>query len=115
MTDIAASVSKTPELIQVRDPRSRDERKVSLLTLCGLALVIGAMTGLGAVAFRALIGFVHNAFYNGKLNFIYDANITEAPSRFGDWVFFSPVIGGLLVVYIVKRLRRRPRDMAFPR
>ena len=83
--------------------------------MCGLALVIGVMTGLGAVAFRALIGFVHNAFYNGKLSFIYDANIAEAPSRFGDWVFFSPVIGGLLVVYIVKHLRRRPRDMVSPR
>ena len=73
----------TPELIQVQEPKSRDERKVSLLTLCGLALVIGVMTGLGAVAFRALIGFVHNAFYNGKLSFIYDANVAEAPSRFG--------------------------------
>ena len=95
MTEIAASVSETPELIQVQEPKSRDERKVSLLTLCGLALVIGVMTGLGAVAFRALIGFVHNAFYNGMLSFIYDANVAEAPSRFGDWVFFSPVIGGL--------------------
>jgi len=62
MTEIAASASETPELIQVREPRSRDERKVSLLTLCGLALVIGVMTGLGAVAFRALIGFVHTPF-----------------------------------------------------
>ena len=114
MTEIAASASETPELIQVREPRSRDERKVSLLTLCGLALVIGVMTGLGAVAFRALIGFVHNASYNGKLSFIYDANITEAPSRFGDWVFLSPVIGGLLVVYIVKRFAPEAKGHGVP-
>ena len=114
MTEIAASVSMTPELIQVQEPKSRDERKVSLLTLCGLALVIGVMTGLGAVAFRALIGFVHNAFYNGKLSFIYDANIAEAPSRFGDWVFFSPVIGGLLVVYIVKRFAPEAKGHGVP-
>ena len=114
MTEIAASVSMTPELIQVQEPKSRDERRVSLLTLCGLALVIGVMTGLGAVAFRALIGFVHNAFYNGKLSFIYDANVTEAPSQFGDWLFFSPVIGGLLVVYIVKRFAPEAKGHGVP-
>ncbi|MET4039876.1 putative membrane protein [Bradyrhizobium sp. RT6a] len=37
-----------------------EERKVSLLVLCALALVIGVMTVLGAVGFRALIGLVHN-------------------------------------------------------
>jgi CIC family chloride channel protein len=114
MTEIAGSASKTPELPQIQSPRSRDERKVSLLTLCGLALFIGVMTGLGAVAFRALIGFVHNAFYNGKLSFVYDANIAEAPSRFGDWVFFSPVIGGLLVVYIVKRFAPEAKGHGVP-
>jgi CIC family chloride channel protein len=114
MTETAASVSKTPESIQVQGPRSRDERKVSLLTLCGLALVIGIMTGLGAVAFRALIGFVHNAFYSGRLSFIYDANIAEAPSRYGDWVFFSPVIGGLIVIYIVKRFAPEAKGHGVP-
>jgi CIC family chloride channel protein len=114
MKEIAASASKTPELTRIQGPRSRDERKVSLLTLCGLALVIGIMTGLGAVAFRALIGFVHNAFYNGRLSFIYDANIAEAPSRFGDWVFFSPVIGGLFVVYIVKRFAPEAKGHGVP-
>ena len=37
------------------------ERKVNLLVLCGLALFVGVMTGFGAVALRALIGFFHNA------------------------------------------------------
>ena len=59
-----------------------DERRVSLLVLCALALVIGVMTGLGAVVFRALIAFVHNLSYNGRLSFVYNANISEGPSRF---------------------------------
>src|SRR6202012_1970482 len=37
-----------------------EERRVSLMVLCGLALVIGVMTGLGAVGFRALSARVHN-------------------------------------------------------
>jgi chloride channel protein, CIC family len=114
MTEITASPSKIPELIRAHGPREKDDRKVSLLTLCGLALVIGVMTGIGAVVFRALIGFVHNAFYNGKLSLLYNANIAEAPSRFGDWVFFSPIIGGLIVVYIVKHFAPEAKGHGVP-
>ena len=114
MTTIAADAPKPAELIELQQPRSKDDRKVSLLTLCGLALVIGIMTGFGAVAFRALIGFVHNAFYNGRLSYIYDANIAEFPSRFGAWVFFSPVIGGLIVVYLVKRFAPEAKGHGVP-
>src|SRR6202044_4017663 len=32
-----------------------------------------------------------------------DAHIGEGPSRFGNWVFLSPVLGGLVVVYLVQR------------
>jgi hypothetical protein len=46
MTELAASASKAPELVRAQSPKSRDERTISLLTLCGLALVIGVMTGL---------------------------------------------------------------------
>lgn len=60
-----------------------------------LALVIGVMTGLGAVAFRALIGLVHNVFYKSTLTFAYDANIMEGPSPFGVCISVSPLIGGL--------------------
>ena len=87
-----------PVLIGPRAKPAGEERRVSLLTLCGLALTIGVMTGFGAVAFRALIALVHNLFYNGKLSFVFDANLSEGPSRFGDFVFFSPIIGGLIVV-----------------
>ena len=91
-----------------------DERRVSLLTLCGLALVIGVMTGAGAVASRALIALVHNLFYNGKLSFLFDANVSEGPSRFGNLVFLSPIIGGLIVVYIVKAFAPEAKGHGVP-
>jgi CIC family chloride channel protein len=109
----AAIVSEgAPALIGTR-PVS-DERRVSLLTLCGLALVIGIMTGFGAVAFRVLIALVHNLFYNGRLSFVFDANVSEGPSRFGDLVFFSPIIGGLIVVYLVKRFAPEAKGHGVP-
>jgi CIC family chloride channel protein len=87
---------------------------VSLLTLCGLALVIGVMTGIGAVVFRALIALMHNVSYNGKLSFAYDANIMEGPSQFGDLVLLSPIIGGLIVVFLVKRFAPEAKGHGVP-
>ena len=93
---------------------SREERQVSLLTLCGLALVIGVTTGIGAVGFRALIALVHNAFFNGKISFVYDANIMEGPSRFGDFVLLSPIVGGLIVVFLVRRFAPEAKGHGVP-
>ena len=107
------SVSEVTQPI-VNGPRSRNERKVNLLILCGLALLVGVMTGLGAVALRALIGFFHNAFYNGTFSFLYDANVTEGPSRFGDLVFLSPILGGLVVVFLVERFAPEAKGHGVP-
>jgi CIC family chloride channel protein len=103
-----------PALIGPSAKPASEQRRVSLLTLCGLALVIGIMTGFGAVAFRALIALVHNLFYNGKLSIVFDANISEGPSRFGDLVFFSPIIGGVIVVFLVKRFAPEAKGHGVP-
>lgn len=111
----AAIVSETAELIasKSRKPLS-EERRVNLLVLCGLALVIGVMTGLGAVVFRALIGLVHNLFYNGRLSLVYDANVSEGASRFGDLVLFAPIVGGLIVVFLVRRFAPEAKGHGVP-
>ena len=92
----------------------QSERRVGLLVLCLLALIVGVMTGIGAAALRALIGLIHNGFYNGVLSFHYNANILEAPSRFGDLVFFSPIIGGLIVVFLVQRFAPEAKGHGVP-
>src|ERR1700752_2052842 len=93
---------------------AHDERRVSLLVLCALALVIGIMTGLGAVAFRPLNALVHNVFFNGRLSYLYDANISEGPSRFGDLILFSPIVGGLVAVYLAERLAPEAKGHGVP-
>ena len=94
---------------------SRDgDRRFNLLMLCGLALVVGVMTGFGAVALRALIGLFHNLLYNGTFSIWYDANISEGPSRFGNWVFFSPIVGGLIVVFLVQRFAPEAKGHGVP-
>lgn len=95
-------------------PVREDDRRVSLLVLCGFALAVGIMTSFGAVTLRWLIGFFHNAFYNGTFTIFYDANVTEGPSRFGNWVFLSPVLGGLVVVFLVERFAPEAKGHGVP-
>jgi len=113
VTPLSAAEAEVPPL---NGPaKSRDsEKRVNLLILCALALLVGIMTGVGAVALRMLIGLFHNAFYNGTLSFIYDANVTEAPSRFGDFVLLGPIIGGLIVVYLVERFAPEAKGHGVP-
>ena len=92
----------------------REDRRVSLLTLCLLALGVGIMTGVGAVALRSLIGLIHNLMFNGVFKIPYDANILEGPSRFGNWVILSPILGGLVVVYLVDRFAPEAKGHGVP-
>jgi chloride channel protein, CIC family len=92
----------------------REERRVSLLTLCLLALGVGIMTGIGAVALRSLIGLIHNIMINGVFRVAYDANILEGASRWGNWVILSPILGGLAVVYLVDRFAPEAKGHGVP-
>ena len=96
------------------DAGAEDDRRVSLFILCLLALGVGIMTGVGAVALRSLIGLIHNAMFNGIFKIAYDANILEGPSRFGNWVILSPVLGGLAVVYMVERFAPEAKGHGVP-
>ncbi len=102
-----------PHLVASRRSR-RDERRVGLLVLCLLALFIGVLTGVGAVALRGLIGLIHNAFYSGVFSFRYNANILEGPSPFGDFLFFSPIVGGVIVVFLVQRFAPEAKGHGVP-
>ncbi|MEW9585049.1 chloride channel protein [Paraburkholderia sp. DGU8] len=74
---------------------------LGLRWLCVLAVVVGIVTGLGAVVFRSLIGLVHNAFFLGHLSFAYDASHFTPASPWGVFVILVPVVGGSAVTWIV--------------
>ena len=112
MSSTTADAAVSSETVAAGD---REERRVSLFTLCFLALGVGIFTGVGAVALRSLIGLIHNLMFNGVFKIAYDANILEGPSRFGNWVILSPILGGLVVVYLVERFAPEAKVMASPR
>jgi len=87
---------------------------VGLVTLCVLALVVGSVTGVGAIALRALIGLIHNVFFFGEFSTFYDANQPTPPSPWGPFIILAPVIGGLGVVWLVKNFAPEAKGHGVP-
>jgi chloride channel protein, CIC family len=96
-------------------PLAQDEmRRIGLVLLSVLAVVVGVVTGLTAVAFRDLIGFVHNLLFLGAPVFRYDANLFTPPSPWGPFVILVPVVGGLAVTFLVSKFAPEARGHGVP-
>ena len=91
-----------------------EARRLSLLYLSLLALALGLVTGLGAVLFRDLIGLLHNLFFAGRLDAAYDANVFTAPSRWGVLVILVPVVGSLIVTFVVSNFAPEAKGHGVP-
>jgi CIC family chloride channel protein len=57
------------------DATDEDIPRIGLAGLSVLAVIVGIVTGFGAVAFRDLIGAIHNFMFLGRLSVHYDANL----------------------------------------
>ncbi len=89
-------------------------RSIGLLTLSLLALLVGLITGVGAVAFRALIALIHNAAFLGKFTITFDANQFTPASPWGAWIIVVPVLGGLIVTFLVTTFAPEARGHGVP-
>ncbi len=58
-------------------------QRIGLTRLSLLAVLVGLVAGIGAVLFRALIGFIHNVAFLGTFSTDYDANVFTPPSPWG--------------------------------
>lgn len=67
-----------------------------------LSVLIGIFAGFGALAFRMMIGVVHNLLFLGKFNWYYNANIHTPPSPWGIFIILVPVVGAIFVSFLVK-------------
>lgn len=90
------------------------ERRLGLLPLSLLAMVVGVITGLGAVVFRDLIGLVHNVLFLGQFAVTYNASIFTPASPWGPLVILVPVIGGLGVTWIVSTFAPEAKGHGVP-
>ena len=84
------------------------------MTLSLLALIVGGVTGVGAAALRTLIAAVHNGLFLGHFALSYDATTPTPPSLWGPFVILSPVIGGLICVYLVRHFAPEAKGHGVP-
>ena len=90
------------------------ERSVNLFVFSVIAVLVGAVTGFGAILFRGLIAIVHNLFFFGQFSTIYDANVYTPASPWGALVILVPVVGGLAVVFLVRTFAPEARGHGVP-
>ena len=91
-----------------------EDRIISLPILVVLAFLIGIVAALGAVFFRYMIAVIHNILFLGKFSFLYDANVFDPPTPWGPFVILVPVIGGLIVVWLVQTFAPEAKGHGVP-
>jgi len=79
-----------------------------------IAPLIGLIAGYAAWLFRLMIGVIHNLAFYGQLSATYDANLHSATSPWGWLIIFVPVIGGLVVVFLVKNFAPEAKGHGVP-
>jgi chloride channel protein, CIC family len=90
------------------------DHRIGLVRLSILALVVGVVTGLGAVLFRDLIGLIHNVMFLGLFAVHYDANLFTPASPFGPFIILVPVLGALGVTFLVVKFAPEARGHGVP-
>lgn len=79
-----------------------------------LAVVVGVVSGLGAVVFRSLIALFHNLFFQGTLSFDYDTSLHTPASPWDVWVILVPAIGAIFVAFLVKNFAPEAKGHGMP-
>jgi chloride channel protein, CIC family len=87
---------------------------IGLFRLSLIAIFVGIVTGFGAIAFRGLIGFIHNLLFLGHFSFFYDANAYTPPSPWGAFVILVPVLGAIVVTLLVTKFAPEARGHGVP-
>ncbi|MGE0260195.1 MAG: chloride channel protein [Alphaproteobacteria bacterium] len=111
MTSAAADAATGPP---PADRREQEFRPLNLAALSALAFGVGIVTGLGAVLFRGLIGLIHNILFLGEFAAGYDANLFTPLSPWGPLIILVPVVGAVVVTFLVNNFAPEARGHGVP-
>ena len=79
-----------------------------------LALLVGVFGGIGSVLFRSIIAFCHNLFFFGRFSLDFEPLVHTAPSPWGALIILVPVVGAVIVTWIIKTLAPEARGHGVP-
>ncbi len=78
------------------------------------ALLVGGIAGLGAIIFRLLIALFHNLMFFGQWSFDYNTLLHTPESSLGIAIIAVPVVGALLVAFLVKTFAPEAKGHGVP-
>lgn len=93
---------------------SEDIKPVSQVVMLALAFLVGIIAGFGAVLFRGMIAVVHNFMFLREWSVMYDTNVHTPAGPWGWWIIFSPVIGAVVVAWLVKTFAPEAKGHGVP-
>jgi chloride channel protein, CIC family len=105
---------RTPVQEAAQAPAEDRARRLRLLPLSLLALVVGIVTGFGAVVFRDLIGLLHNVLFLHQFSFSYDSSLFTPSNPWGPFVILVPVVGAIGVTWIVSNFAPEAKGHGVP-
>ena len=108
---VATSTTAPPPPAQ---PAEVTARRIRLLPLSLLAMIVGIVTGFGAVGFRDLIGLVHNAVYLGQYSWVYDSSLFTPFNPWGPYIILVPIGGGIVVTWLVSTFAPEAKGHGVP-
>lgn len=93
------------------DKRSENIKGTVLISL--YSVLVGIVSGFGAIAFRYAIGFFHNLFFVGKLSF--EFNSDQYMTSHWNWcVIFVPVAGMIIVNFLTEKFAKEAKGHGVP-
>jgi len=89
-------------------------RPLNPFFLALISVLVGVVSGFGAVAFRGLIAFFHNLLFLGRISLHYDASIHTVSSPWGPLVILAPVLGAAGVAFLVTKFAPEAKGHGVP-
>jgi len=84
------------------------------MPMIAYALSVGVIAGLGAIAFRSLISLFHNLLFFGRWSADYNTLLHTAESSWGVAVIAVPIVGAMVVAYLVKTFAPEAKGHGVP-
>ena len=111
-----SSIAK-PSVVQLQEapvPTGSGDREVTLPVLVFFAVVVGIVAALGAIAFKYMIAAIYNFSFYGIFSLELDPNAYGDPSPWGAGIILVPIIGGLIVVFLVRSFAPEAKGHGVP-
>ena len=110
----AALTAREAEAPPDQAPNLAPDREVALPMMLVLALIVGIVAGLGAIVFKYLIALISNVAFYGDFSFQLNPNAYGPPSPWGMGIILVPVLGGLVVVWLVRSFAPEAKGHGVP-